>query len=53
VGLDGSYRSRHLNCFFCGVLHLHDCMGWDMVNALSIDAFFGVFTGSIHSGQED
>jgi hypothetical protein len=49
----GSYHSRRRNLLLCGILLLRNCMGWDMVNALSIDAFFGVSTGSIHSGQED
>jgi hypothetical protein len=53
VGLGGSYRSLRRNLLLCGVLLLHDRMGWDMVNALSIDALFGVLTGSIYSGQED
>jgi hypothetical protein len=51
--MGGSYRSLRRNLLLCGLLLLHNCMGWDMVNALSIGALFGVFTGSIHSGQED
>jgi len=53
VGLGGSYPSRLRNPLLRNILLLHDCMGWDMVNALSIDALFGVFTGGIYSGQED
>jgi len=53
VGLGGSYRSRRRNLLLRNILLLHHCMGWDMVNALSIGALFGVSTGSIYSGQED
>jgi hypothetical protein len=53
VGVGGSYRSLRRNCLFCDVLLLHNCMGWDMVNALATDALFGVSTGSIQSRKKD
>jgi hypothetical protein len=51
--LGGSYRSRRRNLLLCDVLHVHNCMGWDMVDALAIDALFGVSTGSRQPRQKD
>jgi hypothetical protein len=53
VGLGGSYRSRRRNCLLCDILLLHDCMGWDMVSALVIDAIFGVSAGSRQPRQKN
>jgi hypothetical protein len=51
--MGGSYRSRRRNLLLCGLLLLRNCMGWDMVNALVIDALFGVSTGSRQPRQKD
>jgi hypothetical protein len=53
VGLGGSYRSRRRNRLLCDILLLHNCMGWDMVNEMAIDALFGVSTGGIQSRKKD
>jgi hypothetical protein len=53
VGLGGSHRSRRRNHLLCDILLLRDCMGWDMVDALALDALFGVFTGSRQPRQKD
>jgi hypothetical protein len=53
VGLGGSYRSLRRNLLLCGILLLHNCMGWDMVDALAIGDFFGASTESRQPRQKD
>jgi hypothetical protein len=53
VGLGRSIHCGDSFSCLCHLWHVHNCVDFGVINALAIDALFGVSTGSRQPRQKD